>query len=214
MDILKEIDERRKRESNIIIIGLPERGDVNNLDLAKILICDTLNCPADKLSLRRIGKPSHGKPKLFHLTLRDLKKVQAVLYSASGLKGNNQYKNFFLSPDRTPMEQEEFSELCTVNLLLSVAYRLSRRSNLIEHSPSLLRVPLLLAMDLNCLIRTMLLITNRTLHPIHGIQILLLLRNTYRLIIEIVVVYVTKYRVYSMLYIEINLTFYVSLRHG
>ena len=64
MDILKEINERRKRESNIIIIGLPERGDVDDLDLAKMLNCDTLNCPADILSSRRIGKSSDGKPKL------------------------------------------------------------------------------------------------------------------------------------------------------
>ena len=77
-----------------------------------MLICKTLNCPADILSSRRIGKPSDGKPKHLHLTLRDLKQDQAVLYSASGLKGNNQYKNVYLSPDRTPMEQEEFCKLC------------------------------------------------------------------------------------------------------
>ena len=110
MDILKEVDERRKRESDIII-GLRERGDVNDLDLAKMLLSDILNCPADILSSLRIGKPSDGKPKLLHLTLRDLKQVQAVLYSASGLKGNNQCKNVFLFPDRTPMEQEEFRKL-------------------------------------------------------------------------------------------------------
>ena len=62
MDILKEIDEKRKRESNIIIIGIPERGDVNDLDLAKMLICDTLNCPTDILSSHRISKPSDWKP--------------------------------------------------------------------------------------------------------------------------------------------------------
>ncbi len=111
MDILKEIDERRRRESNIIVIGLHERNGVNDLDLAKMLICDTLNCPVDIVSSRRIGKPSDGKPKLLHLTLRDFKQVQAVLSSASGLKGNNQYKNVFLSPDRSPMEQEEFRKL-------------------------------------------------------------------------------------------------------
>ena len=76
-----------------------------------MLICNTLNCPADILSSRRIGKPRDGKAKLLHVTLRDLKQVQAVLYSASMLKGNNQYKNVFLSPDRTPMEQEEFRKL-------------------------------------------------------------------------------------------------------
>ena len=58
-----------------------------------MLICDILNCPADILSSRRIGKPSDEKPKLLYLTLQNLKQVQAVLYSASGLKGNNQYKN-------------------------------------------------------------------------------------------------------------------------
>ena len=52
VDILKEIDEKRKEEVNIIIIGLPERNDFNNLDVAKMLICDTLNCPVDIVSLR------------------------------------------------------------------------------------------------------------------------------------------------------------------
>ena len=165
-----------------------------------MLIYDTLNCPADLLSSRRIGKPSDGKPKLLRFSLRDLKQIQAVLYSASRLKGNNQYKNVSLSPDRTPMEQKEFRKLrkelkeqrandksVVIRGLSIVKTKQSNRT--FSKSPT---VPLLLAMDLNYLICMMLLITNRTLHPIHGIQILLLQWNTYCFIIVIVVVCVTK----------------------
>ena len=111
MDILKEIDERRKRESHIIIFGLPERNDVNDLDLAKMLIFDTLNCPVYIVSLHRIGKANDGKPKLLHITLRDFKQVQTVLFSASGLKEKNQCKTVFWSSDHTPMEQEKCRKL-------------------------------------------------------------------------------------------------------
>lgn len=107
-----EIDNRVMRTSNIIIRGLPEEtGSVGErLRSDKDSVRNVLEAveanSADVTEIRRLGKLDKDRSRLLRVTLRSPTIKQQVLRKAKLLRNSPFFKDVFLQPDLTPMQQE------------------------------------------------------------------------------------------------------------
>jgi hypothetical protein len=113
-DVLHELDEARKRESNIIVSGLRPTTSSDAAQVVKLAADLSVHLPMDQVpTTRRIGKETYGKPKLLLVLFGNSHSARTMLNSAYKLKDLPQYSGVFISPDRTPRQQDEFKALRT-----------------------------------------------------------------------------------------------------
>ena len=108
--ILREMDDRMQRTTNVIIRGLPEgMGSVEERakkdeeqvqSLLKAINAAWVNVG----SVRRLGKVNKDKPRFLRVSFRAPVERQEVLRKAKQLK-NTQYKDVFIQRDLTRLQQ-------------------------------------------------------------------------------------------------------------
>lgn len=115
-----ELQQRLKRRRNLIISGVPEHDDGSVQErqerdkefvesLLQRLKMDPGNCR--EIYVSRIGKIRSTSSRLIRVVFTQDESASQVLQSAKSLRLYDEYKNVFINPDRTPSQQQHFSEL-------------------------------------------------------------------------------------------------------
>ena len=114
-NIFSELEDRERRKTNLIITGLPEcthgsveerkRWDEQKID-ALFKALTNLNCNAVD-AVHRIGKMNSSLPRLMRVICRDTSTKLTLLRKAKDLRRLPEYRNVFVNPDFTPIQQKE-----------------------------------------------------------------------------------------------------------
>lgn len=109
--VADEVQRRSKREKNLIITGVPESnvGSVEERSREDESFCEKLftdlSTSVDIKETTRIGRLGNGKPRLLRVRLRKVEDKFRILRACKQLRKHQEYRNVFISPDRTPLEQ-------------------------------------------------------------------------------------------------------------
>ena len=107
-----EVYQRSRRKKNIIIAGAPESSDgsVDERKQKDEALCkqlfDDLSTNVDFVETTRIGRPGNDRPRLLRVRFWKVEEKIKVLRSCKELRNLQEYKNVFINPDRTPLEQK------------------------------------------------------------------------------------------------------------
>lgn len=109
--IVREARDRIKRENNLIIYGIPEDPNVNDVDEATAVLKiakSTENIILNPMNVSRLGaiNPSQTRPRPMRVVLNNSFEVIAVLRNKNALKTEQKYKNVLLKNDETPYQRE------------------------------------------------------------------------------------------------------------
>jgi hypothetical protein len=104
--VADEINERSKRQYNLIVFGLPasKMGDKASFER---LCKDVLGCNIDIVSYRRL-KSLHMKQQPLEVVCYSLKQKENVLRNARKLKTHRYYNTVFIREDRTPLQAQHW----------------------------------------------------------------------------------------------------------
>lgn len=117
--IFDEIEQRNFRAKNVMISGLVEvDGPVSarqghDLSEVKNLLSEIVEDfdEDDIKKCHRVGRPTQTKERLLRVTFSNSELKSNVLRYARKLKFSTSYRNIYINPDRTPMQQAEYKEL-------------------------------------------------------------------------------------------------------
>ena len=112
LNILDELADRERRSKNLIVYNLIEPSD-SKADTPKIkeLLNTVFGHDVNLSRISRLGRRNESKPRPLLISFDDVV-VKGTLLSQSGkLRNFDQYKNVYLAPDRTKMEQEKHQKL-------------------------------------------------------------------------------------------------------
>lgn len=115
-EIIHEVEERERRKLNLVISGLPEpvihdddcddesiQNDRHNCDL----MLRSLNITeADGITVHRIGRARQGdRPRLLKLKCNNIEQKITILRKARELRSHQRYREVYINPDRTHLQQ-------------------------------------------------------------------------------------------------------------
>lgn len=110
--IVEECEERRQRECNVFVVGLPEStageaGETPNHDEAAVQrMLRSIDVADVKIKrLRRVGKHAHRGKRPLLITFSDVADKWKVLKKASKLRRSPNYSSVFINEDRTQLQQ-------------------------------------------------------------------------------------------------------------
>lgn len=118
-NILAEVENRERRKTNLIISGLPEtevgsadERKENDLSIVKSLFSKIDNSK-DKIvsAVFRIGKMTSSRPRLLKVVCSDAESKRSLLSKSKDLRNLHQYKNVYINPDLTPLQQAQNKKL-------------------------------------------------------------------------------------------------------
>ena len=119
--IVNEVEERDRRKPNLIVSGLLEKeeGDVlerKRWDEKQVEALFQSLCQMNKdaiSSVHRIGKVNLVKstPRLLKVVCRDNESKRALLRKARDLRNTANFKQVYVNPDLTPVQQEQSKRL-------------------------------------------------------------------------------------------------------
>ena len=117
-DILQELEQRRSRECNVVISGLPEKldGDVNERfchDLQQFRKLSTA-VGIDQLVVletRRLGRSKGDGKRLLQVKLKSIHDRNIILKSSKALRSNPDYPSTYINRDLTIYQQKKRKEL-------------------------------------------------------------------------------------------------------
>ncbi|KAJ3661930.1 hypothetical protein Zmor_006303 [Zophobas morio] len=114
--IVNEVSERERRKNNVIIYGCTEgkcKTNAEQLNVDTVFVKDMLSSlginDTDNLKISRLGKfdaTKDDRRRPIRVTLHSENSVMLVLRASKQLKTSNNWKNIYLSKDRTPMQLE------------------------------------------------------------------------------------------------------------
>ena len=113
-DILDEFENRDRRKTNLIISGLPEREDMNaderkQLDLSTV---NSLFSALDGFTNDVVsGMINPSRPRLLKVICVDTESKRRILSKSKDLRNMQQYKNIYVNPDLTPLQQAQNKQL-------------------------------------------------------------------------------------------------------
>lgn len=111
--IISEINDRNRRESNIIISGIPEAVDFND-KVSQIITKVAPSVPIDDIKVHRIGSPQNSpnaRPRLVKVKLSNPETARTVLRSAAKIRSFPDFRNIYVNPDRTHMQMQYFKKI-------------------------------------------------------------------------------------------------------
>lgn len=116
--IISEIEDRQRRQSNLVISGLSEKQSGNN-DERKAHddkhVCNLLReLDVSKDAVRtsyRIGKPQSNRSRLLRMVCYDKDQKMEILRKARKLNDSDNFKKTYINPDLTPLQQLQQKEL-------------------------------------------------------------------------------------------------------
>lgn len=121
-EIVREVEERRVRGKNVIVIGLPEPdSSVSNeqrlahekTQLKRIFSHLLPDLPFDNFSSFRLGKSNANgnRPRLLKANFQNEDIVRQLLRKSNKLKDSVDYKHIIISSDKTPKQIEHYRVL-------------------------------------------------------------------------------------------------------
>ena len=113
---VKNVTEEEERSRNYIVYGLEEAEDGRTeclIDMSTILFQSTGSEQPypDTLDAYRLGEKQEGKTRPVKVTLRNAETVRYLLRRAYKLRENDQFKNVYLTPDRSRKDRTAHSKL-------------------------------------------------------------------------------------------------------
>lgn len=111
--VINEINDRTRRESHVILSGVPETGDLNS-KVVEILEKLAPNAPVQSLQAHRIGSSqnaSNSRPRLVKVKLCNSDVARTIIRNASKARNFPELNNIYINPDRTPMQQQYFKKI-------------------------------------------------------------------------------------------------------
>ena len=119
INVFTEIADRRRREPNLIISGIPEEenGTVDERrrwDEKRVesLLQDLNSFNSNIIaSVHRIGRITSRKPRLVKVVCRNVEAKRSVIAEAQKLRRMPGYGNVYVNPDQTPLEQSQSKAL-------------------------------------------------------------------------------------------------------
>lgn len=113
--IIEEINERRRREQNVVISGIPEMDDKSS----KVIVSDIISKVAptvnlDNAHLYRIGKFTNtpaARPRLVKVRFNKPEDARLLLKNARKIRMFNEFKDIYINNDRTPLQLDHFRRL-------------------------------------------------------------------------------------------------------
>ena len=113
--VTSEVENRSRRRCNIVISGLPESSSDDPEESDQSMCADIMtavSCDTDGfVNVNRIGKPNKTRPRLLKVQCKNFEFRNQLLRRAKELRKYGKYKDIFINPDRTPLEQKHFKEL-------------------------------------------------------------------------------------------------------
>ena len=120
--MLSEEKEKDKRKLNLILHNIPEStnsiSDVrkqDDTDTAAAIFNQHLGIPTSVTNATRLGKKG-PKPKILRVTVSSERDKAIILRNCMKVRSITEadyLKNFFITPDMTPMEREQNKALCS-----------------------------------------------------------------------------------------------------
>lgn len=118
-NILAEVESRDRRKSNLILSGLPEKEDgtaderkQSDMSAVKTLFSALDNSKTNAVSaVFRIGKMTSSGPRLLKVICCDEESKRALLSKSKDLRNIIQYKEVYINPDLTPLQQAQNKKL-------------------------------------------------------------------------------------------------------
>lgn len=111
--IYNECEDRKLRESNLIIAGIEEEKEgtvderiVKDKDKVKKVLSFLSVEEGSFTNVIRIGKPTNGKPRLLRVKMRNVELKKRTLVSSKKLRTSESYRQVYINPDYTKNEQE------------------------------------------------------------------------------------------------------------
>ena len=118
MTAVSEIEERAKRESNVMLFNLKETGElpeeIKRSDEAKLKeIARIIDTKFEALRTIRIGKRENGKIRPLKVILKNRDERNAVLSKIKNLRTSTEEfaKNLVIKTDLTPKQRQEEKQL-------------------------------------------------------------------------------------------------------
>jgi len=112
--ILDEFADRERRSKNLILYNFSESPDTK-LDQSRVqkLFSTVFNVEVQLMRTVRLGKRNDSKARPLLVCLNDAVVRGTILSQSGRLRKHEQFKNTYISPDRTKMEREKQQKLVT-----------------------------------------------------------------------------------------------------
>jgi len=102
---------RRKIEKNIVIAGIPEDEDEDELTTKAKDVIEKLDCSVDEIEFSRIGKATDNRPRLLKVTFTSLREKLEAVRKASRLRNDETFRGIYVNSDLTFVERKENKRL-------------------------------------------------------------------------------------------------------
>lgn len=118
--ILAEVESRDRRKANLILSGIPEKdeGTAEERKRSDLLTVKRLFSTLDNSTKKdlisavvRIGKITSSRPRLLKVICCDSETKRTLLSKSKDLRNFEQYKNVYINPDLTPLQQVKNNKL-------------------------------------------------------------------------------------------------------
>ncbi|KAG5895099.1 hypothetical protein JTB14_036374 [Gonioctena quinquepunctata] len=111
IDIMKEINDMRQRENNVLFFGIPE--DVSNLEnfvrnVVSVIIPDF---DVKSSQVARLGRFSTDKSRPVKLTLPNKSSVPVLVMNGKKLQSTEGFSKIYIRPDQTAIQRDHYFNL-------------------------------------------------------------------------------------------------------
>lgn len=111
-DIIKEINDRKYRENNIIIHGLPETSTPEAELVPEVISAITPDINKNEFSFKRLGKINNlNKPRIVKVSFNNSRNVKEIFKNIKKLKNNTKFSKISITNDKTPRQREHLALL-------------------------------------------------------------------------------------------------------
>jgi len=118
-NIIAEVESRDRRKTNLILSGLPvkEDGTADERKQSDLITVQTLFTTLDSSktdavsAVYRIGKMTSSRPRLLKVVCNTFESKRSLLSKSKSLRNITQFKNVYINPDLTPLQQMQNKQL-------------------------------------------------------------------------------------------------------
>ncbi|GLV38561.1 hypothetical protein CBL_08557 [Carabus blaptoides fortunei] len=113
-NVIEELNERRNRENNVIISGIPESSNENVHDIvAKVITKTAPGVSLDNCKIYRVGfrTPTSAHTRLIKIRFFNYDDAFHVIRNAKNARKFPDLKGIYINSDRTPLQQQHFKRV-------------------------------------------------------------------------------------------------------
>lgn len=111
--IIEEVNERRRREQNVVISGVPEMDDKSSKTMVSNIVAKVApEVNMDNAFITRIGKhaaiTTAARPRLVKIKFHKPEDARLLLKNAKKVRMFDEFKGIYINNDRTPLQMQHF----------------------------------------------------------------------------------------------------------